>query len=409
MEEARGSKVKDLSARSEQQQDPISLETDLCVPVSMSLSSRLFRLIGDKRDHRTGSSSSSYSDNEEEQQHDQSQTLSQGEGPQPKSEKRASTNGLGKSSLFLLLLLSLLNLTAATRESYYVHWNTSNPIFRIDNTDHIIDVNRGNQPWEYDQVNIVCPMYAPGTRPADIETYIIYSVTKDEYDSCRITDPHPRVIAQCNNPHRLMYFTITFRSFTPTPGGMEFQPGRDYYFISTSTNGDLHRRVGGKCSTHNMKIQFKVADNRHEAGQGHHAHRPSVPGRAPPSPNGNKVVNRPREDQQVNGRNRPLDVNRRGYPLSGNKKLPMYYGDLGYFDGQAERDGRNNRDKKHKEYEVHPNEIIKHEASRMASAAAASAPSGGNATANCGAKGGLVFALASVAFVLAGSTWSWCL
>ncbi|KAH9417754.1 Ephrin-B2a [Dermatophagoides pteronyssinus] len=47
--------------------------------------------------------------------------------------------------------------------------------FRIDNTDHIIDVNRGNAAFEYDQINIICPMYSKGTREDDIETYIIYN------------------------------------------------------------------------------------------------------------------------------------------------------------------------------------------------------------------------------------------
>lgn len=120
-----------------------------------------------------------------------------------------------------------------------------------------------------------------------------------------------------------MYFTITFRSFTPQPGGLEFQPGQDYYFIckyclslfiillscglrsilifnflwtavthnnrnkgsagreaekalqsnrfpqfsnvkilscfsATSSKDDLHRRIGGRCSTNNMKVVFKV-------------------------------------------------------------------------------------------------------------------------------------------------------
>ena len=107
----------------------------------------------------------------------------------------------------------------AVKQSHYIHWNTTNPIFRIDNTDHIIDVNRGNKPWEYDQVNIICPVYRHGHTPQEEkETSVIYSVSKDEYETCRITQPHPRVIAVCNQPHELMYFTITFRSFTPTPG-----------------------------------------------------------------------------------------------------------------------------------------------------------------------------------------------
>jgi ephrin-B len=43
---------------------------------------------------------------------------------------------------------------------------------------------------------------------------------------------------------------------------MEFQPGEDYYFISTSAKGDLYRRVGGHCSSHHMKMAFKVANNQ---------------------------------------------------------------------------------------------------------------------------------------------------
>ncbi|XP_054723092.1 ephrin-B1-like [Uloborus diversus] len=132
--------------------------------------------------------------------------------------------------------------------------------FRIDNTDHIIDVNRGNLPFEYDQVNIICPAYKPGTKEEDVERYVIYNVSKEEYDSCRITNPNPRIIAVCDKPHHLRYFTITFRNFTPQPGGLEFTPGQDYYFISTSRNGSdgLHQRVGGRCATHNTKVIFKV-------------------------------------------------------------------------------------------------------------------------------------------------------
>lgn len=88
-----------------------------------------------------------------------------------------------------------------------------------------------------------------------------------------------------------MFFTITFRPFTPQPGGLEFLPGNDYYFIcelslyfilnkknlilfysillATSSKDDLHRRIGGRCSTNNMKVVFKVccaADDRSNNG-----------------------------------------------------------------------------------------------------------------------------------------------
>ncbi|XP_021962617.1 ephrin-B1 isoform X2 [Folsomia candida] len=164
-------------------------------------------------------------------------------------------------ALYFILLTLLLYVFDSLQETGCsrlpdIYWNATNPIFRIDNTDHIIDVNRDNLP--YDQVNIICPVYAPGTSEEDAEKYIIYNVSKEEYDTCRITNPNPRIIAVCDKPHKLMYFTITFRSFTPQPGGLEFRPGQDYYFISTSSRDDLHRRVGGRCSTHNMKVVFKV-------------------------------------------------------------------------------------------------------------------------------------------------------
>ncbi|OAD58691.1 Ephrin-B1 [Eufriesea mexicana] len=130
--------------------------------------------------------------------------------------------------------------------------------FRIDNTDHIIDVNKNNAAFEYDQVNIICPVYQPGTYDEDAEKYIIYNVSKEEYETCRITNPNPRVIAVCDKPYKTMYFTITFRPFTPQPGGLEFLPGHDYYFISTSSKEDLHKRIGGRCHDNNMKVVFKV-------------------------------------------------------------------------------------------------------------------------------------------------------
>jgi len=148
----------------------------------------------------------------------------------------------------------------ASSARHYIHWNSSNPIFRIDNTDHIIDVNKGNGLREYDQANIICPTYGAGEAPTyEHERYIIYSVSKEEYDMCRVMSANPKVVAVCDKPTRVLYFTLTFRDFTPTPGSMEFNPGQDYYFISTSADGDLHRRVGGKCSSHNMRLVFKVA------------------------------------------------------------------------------------------------------------------------------------------------------
>ena len=45
-------------------------------------------------------------------------------------------------------------------------------------------------------------------------------------------------------------------------GALEWKPGHDYYFISTSSEDDLHRRLLGMCHTKNMRIVFRVADGR---------------------------------------------------------------------------------------------------------------------------------------------------
>ena len=141
----------------------------------------------------------------------------------------------------------------AVTKIHMVYWNTTNPLFRIDNTDHIVDVNEGNLPWEYDQLNIICPQNS-------LEQHVVYSVSEEEYNSCRVTNPRPKIVALCNKPQEFKYFTITFRSFSPTPGGLEFKPGQNYYFISTSTQRDIHRRAGGFCSSHNMKMIFRVSE-----------------------------------------------------------------------------------------------------------------------------------------------------
>jgi ephrin-B len=114
-----------------------------------------------------------------------------------------------------LLCLACLVTVASPVELHSLHWNSTNPIFRIDNTDHIVDVNSGNLPWEYDQLNIICPVAGRGrgTRGReDGERYIIYNVSKEEYDSCRIgQEADPRVVAVCDKPDQQLQFTITFR------------------------------------------------------------------------------------------------------------------------------------------------------------------------------------------------------
>lgn len=128
---------------------------------------------------------------------------------------------------FSIWIYKFRKLNANFNKNHFV----SNFRFRIDNNDHVIDVNKGNLQFEYDQVHIICPYYEPGTNENETEKYIIYNVSKVEYETCRITNPNPRIIAICDKPFNTTLVTISFRPFTPQPGGLEFKPGNDYYFI----------------------------------------------------------------------------------------------------------------------------------------------------------------------------------
>ena len=161
---------------------------------------------------------------------------------------------MARMMLVLTILTLALTCVSGTRRRHFLYWNTTNPDFRMDN---IVDVNQDNLPWEYDQLNIICPI-------SSAEKHVIYSVSKEEFDSCRVSNPRPKIVAVCDRPHSFQYFTITFRSFSPSPGGLEFKPGHNYYFVSTSNSNDVHRRVGGYCSSHNMKMVFKVGENREQ-------------------------------------------------------------------------------------------------------------------------------------------------
>ena len=83
---------------------------------------------------------------------------------------------------------------------------------------------------------------------------MIYNVNKEEYDTCRILSDSPRIIGFCTEPTRERLFTISFRSFSPMPKSIEYERGKSYYFISTSSPGDLRTRQGGYCVHNNMKV-----------------------------------------------------------------------------------------------------------------------------------------------------------
>merc|ERR1719264_2144286 len=168
-------------------------------------------------------------------------------------------------SLFLIVAKSMDTFAAPAVDGRLgdLYWNTSNPMFHVSNTDHIMEVVLGGSPAP--SIHIVCPHYLNGSDPQ--EQHIIFSVTQEEYLSCSIQSPRPRIIAKCNEESWRRYI-IAFRSFSPMPGGIEFLPGKDYYFISTSSPEDVRSKSGGYCQSHNMKVIFKVRSERQKEKEG---------------------------------------------------------------------------------------------------------------------------------------------
>jgi len=87
-------------------------------------------------------------------------------------------------------------------------------------------------------------------------------VSKDEYDTCQIkkTSTPVREILRCDKPFENIKYTFYISKFSPVPGAIEFTPGSDYYFISTSngTLNGLNNTVGGTCQKDNMKMIIRV-------------------------------------------------------------------------------------------------------------------------------------------------------
>lgn len=120
----------------------------------------------------------------------------------------------------------------------------------------IIDVQLG------EFLNIHCPVYDFNEKSyKNVEYHTLYMVSKDEYDDCRIKKNSPvRQILRCDKPFENVKYTFYISTFSPIPGAIEFQPGNDYYFISTSngTLNGLNNTEYGSCRTNNMKMIIRV-------------------------------------------------------------------------------------------------------------------------------------------------------
>merc|ERR550539_2195083 len=99
------------------------------------------------------------------------------------------TSSWGRSAALLLML----PLSTWQVEVHYIHWNASNPHFQSsEGGEYVVDVDLGDEPWQYHQANIICPYYPEdiygGGQRRGFERYVVRNVTREEYEQCRLTE-----------------------------------------------------------------------------------------------------------------------------------------------------------------------------------------------------------------------------
>ena len=152
--------------------------------------------------------------------------------------------------MIIMILAVILKKNIARQ--HYVYWNTSNPMFSSSFAQNLIIVNEHS---EFDQLHLYCPENRQ-------EKHVIYKVSRNEYETCKVINPSPAdTVMICDDSTRGQFRTITFRPLSPSPGGLEFKPGQEYYLISTSSPRNIHSRSKGACASHNMKLRIRLAKN----------------------------------------------------------------------------------------------------------------------------------------------------
>ncbi|XP_072570118.1 ephrin-A5-like isoform X2 [Paramormyrops kingsleyae] len=133
------------------------------------------------------------------------------------------------AAVLLLILMCVLSRelsTQAVADRYAVYWNRSNP--RFQRGDYHIDVCIN------DYLDVFCPYYAHSVLEHRAERYVLYMVNYDGYSVCEnLAKGFKRW--ECNQPHSPLKFSEKFQLFTPFSLGFEFRPGREYYYISSTT------------------------------------------------------------------------------------------------------------------------------------------------------------------------------
>ncbi|XP_020905484.1 ephrin-B1 [Exaiptasia diaphana] len=171
-----------------------------------------------------------------------------------------------------LVLWVILECTLRSLSEIYVplHWTHLNPLFKTSKSSSSPSILRQNV-LPKSRLNIICPNAALNPvkmhqSPAKDHLYEnLWVVDKQSFDTCRVNTSLKanRLLLQCDTPLIFKHYPLVFLEFSPAKQFMEFQKGKDYYFISTSdgTKNSLKSTKGGHCKTASMKFIIHVCLN----------------------------------------------------------------------------------------------------------------------------------------------------
>lgn len=160
-------------------------------------------------------------------------------------------------TVIFVLGFSLLSQRVHSNDVHYLYWNHSNPIFST-NTDNRITVNL------FDSIDVFCPYYPPNSNKSTWEYYVIYFVSKEEYEQCTLFEPNKSLmIINCSNPSQSdIFFTIWMDPFQGFPNQPDFSSGESYYMLTTSTGGpgglSNQYKEFSACYKKNMRLRIDI-------------------------------------------------------------------------------------------------------------------------------------------------------
>lgn len=157
--------------------------------------------------------------------------------------------------------ISILHNRSVSSKLAPLTWSTSNTQFKPTSNRKYLQLTGQIG----DNIDLICPKQDESSA----EYLTIYKVaTKEEFDNCYINPNNRQTvpILKCDKPQAAVKFTLFFIKFSPVPFALEFEEGKTYYFLTTSSGNakGLDYMTGGLCNKFNMKFSIKIDSSNPE-------------------------------------------------------------------------------------------------------------------------------------------------